>query len=103
MTLEARVVASASRVPPDGDLVRLRDALDLAAMVAAGYDPLTRIFTSAPEHPIFGFRVCIAPGCDSAAKTAKALCGACHERLKRARRSNPNLTDEDFAREPRPF
>jgi integrase len=75
--------------PSVGDPVvaRLRDALDLEALIDAGWDPSRNVFEPSADDLIFGFAECVVPDCHGVAAQAGGLCGLCASRwrLQRSR------------------
>ncbi|MGO9750026.1 MAG: tyrosine-type recombinase/integrase [Solirubrobacteraceae bacterium] len=65
----------------EDELTRLRGAVDLPRLIAAGYDPGGQVFRPPPEHPVFGYELCVVPRCTAAVESG-GLCHACRARLK---------------------
>ncbi len=63
-------------------LERLRAALDLPALVAAGWDPATEVWTPDPDHRLAGFAICAMEDCANEARRSEGLCSWCAERRK---------------------
>jgi integrase len=83
----------------DRDLSKLREILDIAALIDAGWDPARSVFTPSPEHPVFGFDECVVNGCVGIAVHSGAVCTACHARWRRVHKG---LAFEEFVRIQRP-
>ncbi|MGH8995394.1 MAG: hypothetical protein ACRDYB_05075, partial [Acidimicrobiales bacterium] len=74
--------APAGAVGPSAALERLRAGLDLAALVAAGWDPATEVWTPDPAHRLAGYAICAVEGCANEARRSEGLCSWCAERRK---------------------
>jgi hypothetical protein len=66
-----------------GDLDRLTAALDMALLVAVGWDEKSEVFTPDRSHRLLGYQVCAVTGCGSEAWCKGPLCGACATRRAR--------------------
>jgi len=71
-------LAGAAR--PSATLDRLSAALDLPALVAAGWDPAVGVWAPDPAHRLVGYAVCAVEGCASEARRSEGLCSWCAER-----------------------
>ena len=101
MTAAARAVLlapGAERV----ELARLKAKVDLAMLIARGWDPASRVFAPPADDPLFGYHSCEREGCTRGGSYDRALalglCDQCARNyLARARgyRSVP-LTLEEF-------
>lgn len=67
---------------PGAALSRLRAALDLAALIDAGWDPATEVWTPDPAHRLVGYAICAVEGCANEARRSEGLCSWCAERRK---------------------
>ena len=72
------------RAPPssEDELTRVRRAVDLPRLIAAGYDPGGQVFRPPPEHPVFGYELCPVAECE-AARGWDVVCRACRTRFER--------------------
>jgi hypothetical protein len=93
----APVIPLRSPVVGEGELERLRRAVDLPRLIAAGYDPGARVIRPPREHPVFGYELCLVPRCTAAVESG-GLCHAC-----RARFTGCRGTVEEFVAIPRVF
>ncbi|MGH9107014.1 MAG: hypothetical protein ACRDZX_14520, partial [Acidimicrobiales bacterium] len=82
MALRATRPSSSPRGRPD-DLERLARALDMAKLVALGWDPVTRVFAPDGTHPLLGYSCCRVEGCDNEGICHEQLCAGCAARRKR--------------------
>ena len=75
------VVQLRPEVDPDDRLERARHALDLAALVARGWDAERHVFAPRPDDPLFGWASCERSGCGRGARGPAArqlgLCELC--------------------------
>ena len=78
----AAVVPLRLPVAGEDELTRLRRAVDLPRLIEVGYDPDAEVIRPAPEHPVFGYRVCPVAGCMSAVQW-DGLCWTCRHRFRR--------------------
>jgi hypothetical protein len=87
------------RAPPssEDELARVRRAVDLPRLIAAGYDPGGQVFRPPPEHPVFGYELCPVAEC-GAAREWDVVCRACRTRFERF-----GGTLEEFVAVPRVF
>jgi len=69
-------------VEADAVLARLRAAVDMDALIEAGYDPGQHVFAPSPQHPLFGFAECAVLDCEAVAVQA-GMCGPCARRWRR--------------------
>lgn len=84
MRSAALSVPSTARV----DVSQLAARLDLAALIARGWNPETRVFAPPADDPLFGYHSCERDGCPRAGQSDRAralgLCDACaHNYLQR--------------------
>jgi integrase len=93
----APVIPLRSPVVGEDELLRLRRAVDLPRLIAAGYDPGARVIRPPREHPVFGYELCLVPRCTAAVESS-GLCHAC-----RARFTGFRGTVEEFVAIPRVF
>lgn len=75
-------VAGGRTVEPDGvELSRLKLKVDVAALVARGWDPEGRVFAPAADDPLFGYYRCEGVDCPRAGESRRApalgLCDPC--------------------------
>lgn len=71
-------------VPGEDYAARLRELVDLQALVARGWDPERRRFVPAPSDPLFGYARCPVRGCSNVTEhTAASLCSRCQHRYGR--------------------
>jgi integrase len=85
--VSAAPVLRVVRSDDDDELARLRAKVDVAALVARGYDPSTRVFAPAQDDPLFGWAPCQRVGCARGgfrdASHARGLCDYCLHFLSR--------------------
>jgi integrase len=62
---------------------RLHDALDIALLAGAGWDPLSVTFAPDRHHRLFGYRLCRVAGCGLEAWSPSGLCGGCLARFRK--------------------
>jgi hypothetical protein len=67
---------------PGAALARLRAALDPAALVGAGWDPVAEVWTPDPAHRLVGYAICAVEGCINEARRSEGLCSWCAQRRK---------------------
>ncbi len=65
----------------EGPAARLAQALDLAFLAEAGWDPASRVLSLPADHPLLGRVVCRVGGCTTTAR--QGLGGVCHRCLTR--------------------
>ena len=78
--MSARAAPAARRLPsrvPGG----LRDALDIALLAGAGWDPRSATFAPDRHHRLLGYRLCRVAGCGLEAWSPSGLCGGCLARF----------------------
>jgi integrase len=78
--VSARAAQAARRFPPrlPGGL---RDALDIALLAGAGWDPRSATFAPDRHHRLLGYRLCRVAGCGLEAWSPSGLCGGCLARF----------------------
>jgi hypothetical protein len=78
--VSARAAQAARRLPPrvPGGL---RDALDIALLAGAGWDPRSATFAPDRHHRLLGYRLCRVAGCGLEAWSPSGLCGGCLARF----------------------
>jgi hypothetical protein len=62
---------------------RLCDALDIALLTGAGWDPRSAAFAPDPGHRLLGYRLCRVAGCGLEAWSPSGLCGGCLARFRK--------------------
>jgi integrase len=66
----------------EGELSRLRRAVDVPRLIEAGYDPAAQVIRPPADHPVLGYELCPVAGC-MAALVAGRLCYCCRQRFRR--------------------
>jgi len=69
-------------VADEGELSRLRRALDLPRLIEAGYIPAAEVIRPPVDHPVLGYELCPVAGCMAAVVRGR-LCYGCRQRFKR--------------------
>ena len=77
-----RAVATERAVDPDGmELSRLKQKVDLLALITRGWDPGGRVFAPAADDPLFGYHRCERVRCPRTGESRRAralgLCDPC--------------------------
>lgn len=67
--------------PLDDGSAALASRIDAKFLGEAGWDPVCRVLTIDPAHPLLGRRVCRAPGCQTTCGARTGLCLDCRRRL----------------------
>jgi hypothetical protein len=62
---------------------RLHDALDIALLAEAGWDPRSATFAPDRHHRLLGYRLCRVAGCGLEAWSPSGLCGSCLARFQK--------------------
>jgi integrase len=65
----------------DEQTIRLVGLIDPVFLAEAGWEPVTRTLTLAPEHPLLGRSICGAPGCQTTCAERTGFCLDCRRRL----------------------
>ena len=94
----APVIALRAPVAGEDALLRLWRAVELPRLIEAVYDAGEELFRPAPEHSVFGYRLCPVAGCAAAIESSPTLCNACQLRFARFAG-----TVEEFVAIPRVF
>lgn len=79
--MSARAAQAARRLPPRV-ASGLRDALDIALLAGAGWDPHSAAFAPDRHHRLLGYRLCRVAGCGLEAWSRRGLCGGCLARFQ---------------------
>lgn len=98
------VLAPAAAAAPAAQTVELRMLrlrVDLAALVARGWDPERRVFAPAADDPLFGYHLCERVRCPRAGESERAralgLCEPCTKRFGQlSTRPHDPVTLEEF-------
>ncbi len=99
MAVELARVEGFSLAEVDPAVARLRAALDLGALVEAGYDPGREVFAPSSEHPLFGFAECAVADCHLVVAREGGVCGLCKRRWQRG--DTRGMSREEFVALPR--
>ena len=79
-----RAVATERAVDPDGmELSRLKQKVDLLALITRGWDPGGRVFAPAADDPLFGYHRCERVRCPRTGESRRAWGSACVIRARR--------------------
>jgi integrase len=77
-------VLGAGQALPGEQTVLLAARIEPAFLAEAGWEPVTRVLTIDPAHPLLGRNVCRAPGCRTTCPASTGVCLDCRRRLEQA-------------------